>query len=294
MLPHFSKQELLTALKIRKGIIPVHIIDNGKKIIWIDMEEYHFYEGFLHKSLTIYTRLKNNLTYSFTTEIEVLRDNSILTDNIYPTGFIFHAGRCGSTLLSKVLSRSRENLVISEAHSQNFIWNYFTANGKKKLQINEDNKMIYKNLILAMGRHRLNLNRNYFIKFTSFNIRFFDFINSVFPDVKAIFLSRNIDEIMLSWKGVMPGWMDDSGLQKILNGNTKLDLKGNVAKFLEEAKCQPVNKISMIDYEFLKKENLIYILDKFNVNFNKTELHLMQSQFSFDSKKEFNTKLFKS
>ena len=46
----------------------------------------------------------------------------------------------------------------------------------------------YKNLVLMMGRKREPDQRAYFIKFTTYNVLFIEFIKKVFPDVPCIFL----------------------------------------------------------------------------------------------------------
>ena len=88
----------------------------------MDLDGYHCYEGFFHQSLVSYlSLLKANPPYRVRTPVNILSDVQI-PDAIHPTAFIFHAGRCGSTLLAKVLARSRANLVLSEVAAHNEVW----------------------------------------------------------------------------------------------------------------------------------------------------------------------------
>jgi len=47
-----------------------------------------------------------------------------------------------------------------------------------------------------------------------------------------------------------------------------------------------------VDHIAVTPENLPVILSYFNVSFDEAEFNLMKSQFSYDSKVEFNQKIF--
>jgi hypothetical protein len=292
---YLANEAFFDELKNRKGLIPISIDVDNQKIVWLDMEAYHFYEGFFHKSLDTYFSLKKFDVISFTTDLNILEDDRVLTDYIYPTGFIFHAGRCGSTLLAKTLARSRENLVISEASPLNQVLRVFTKNGEQTAAENDKSKHIYRNLLLAMSMRRVASHQYCFIKFTSYNIRFFNFIHSVFPDVPAIFLTRDAAKIVASFQKRAPGWLNDKNpnIFKTLSGSRETDAQMIVRDFLACAADQPVNVLKPIEYEMLKPENLSFILSCFNISPNETQVELMKSQFAFDSKVEFNKKPFK-
>jgi hypothetical protein len=288
MRAHLSQNELINALKDHQGLIPVGI--GSDRTLWMDLGEYHFYEGFFHRSLDVFHALKKGKVFSFTTDITVLEDQRILTEYIYPSGFIFHAGRCGSTVLAKVLARSTGNLVISEAGPHNLIWRSLGKNTGTVPEINEGNKAIYRNLVLAMARKRVKEHRNHFIKFTSYNIHFFDFIRAVFPEVPAIFLTR---DVVSSFAARPPAWLTqpDPYIRGILAGaGSTIGIKEAVEGFFEKAE----GKLPHMDYELLVPENLRDILAHFNLYPGEKELNLMRSQFLYDSKAEFNRKKFPS
>lgn len=295
-MEHLSNEDLLAELRRHKGLIPVSILVQEERVLWLDMEKYHFYEGFFHKTLDMFRALKKHAV-SFTSDASVLADERVLTEFIYPSGFIFHAGRCGSTMLAKALARSQENLVISEARPHNSVWKLLTHDGEQPLEMSERNKAIYRHLLLAMGRRRRAAHKRYFIKFSSFNIRFFDFIHSIFPDVPALFLKRDTEEILASWKkGQPPGWLEQHHPKalKMLTGSDTPDLRQIVDSFLQKAAEYPEPVLKPVDYALLKPEYLHDILGYLNYEPTASQLTLMQSQFSFDSKVEFNKKKFKA
>lgn len=294
MIPKLSNGELLVKLAAHKGLMPVAIIADGNEILWRDMENYHFYEGFFHRSLNTFMALKGGSIKQFVTDVSALKHKGIIGNSLYPTGFIFHAGRCGSTSLAKVLARSRQNLVISESGPLNRIWQSFTSTGDEAPLPSAENLEIYRSLILAQGRKRVKTHQRYFIKFTSFNILFFDFIRAAFPDVPCIFLTRPITEILNSWEKRPPGWLDTQSpwMMKLLAENTGAGLKEIIEGFFRVASGKDQALLKHTNYRDLTQEGLPGILAQFGVFPKADELALMASQFHFDSKTEFNKKVF--
>jgi len=284
-----ANEMFLRELKSGKRYIPVSITLQENKIKWLDFEQYHFYEGFFHKSINLFSALKKGQVDYAATDLDILLDDRVVEGCLYPRGFIFHAGRSGSTLLTKVLSRATENHVVSETEPLNSIWPSFA---ESTLADNEKRK-IFTNLLLALGRPA-EIHKNYFIKFTSFNILFFEFINTVFSDVPAIFMNRDIDDILKSFDKKLPGWLkpENGVLLKTIAGIDIDNPRAIVQCFLDEANKFPPEVLMPVEYKTLKAEMLPGILDHFNLKVNKNQLSLMQSQFLFDSKVEFNQKKF--
>lgn len=275
---YLENTSLLNELQQRSGLIPVGIDAEKQQLTWTDLGLYHCYEGFFRKSIQVYRSLKTNVT-SFTTRLDILEDDRIADDDyIYPTGFIFHAGHCGSTALAKSLARSRENLVLSEPAPLSQILTVFQTGGDL---LTDQNKRSYRNLVLAMCRRRVPTHRHAFIKFTSHNIHSFELIHSAFPDVPAIFLSRDMPEIVASFRRQPPGWLRDGD-----------DLEEKIKGFLAKANSISSGALKHIDHAAVTAENLPMILNYFKVNPHETELALMKSQFIYDAKVEFNRKKF--
>lgn len=276
---HLANNDLLNELRLRKGLIPVSIDPEKQTLTWADFGMYHFYEGFFRKSMNIYESLKADIML-FTTGLDILEDDRITSDFIYPSGFIFHAGHCRSTALSKSLARSRKNLVLSEATPLSQILPILNAGTEL---LTNKNKQIYRNLTLAMCRYRVPTHIRCFIKFTSHNIHSFDLIHSVFPTVPAIFLSRNSAEIVASFRRQLPAWFREGD-----------DLEEKVKGFLSKAESIPQGRLLQIDHLAVTAENLQQLLSSFNIHPDETELILMKSQFGYDSKVEFNRKVYPS
>ena len=300
--------QLLFELDRRSGLIPSAFDIGGRKLVWIDLETYHPYEGFLHRAIDRFAALKQSRRsptsiVEFVTDSAVLRDRRILADSIYPTGFIFHAGRCGSTLLTRILARDRRHLVIGEAAAHNQVWLELTNSGEVALTATEENKQVYKHLLLAMGRKRLPGYEAHFIKFTSFNILFFNFISSVFPDVPAIFLYRKPLDILASYAKAPPGWFaSNQETLRLLLAKTTLDGReagdpfgspaNAVTAFFTAGLRAGESGARYLNYPELKPANLPAILRALNVSITMNQLTTMQSQFRFDSKVDHRATAF--
>jgi hypothetical protein len=295
-----TNEELLTELRRRPGLIPVDIDTRTNLLEWLELGTYHPYEAFFHRGIERYEQLKQLRGTSpsqlrFVSDISVLNDGQIVTESIYPSGFIFHAGRCGSTLLARILARDRRHLVISESAAHNQVWLFLTNNGKMNLTATEENKTVYRNLVLAMSRRRLPSHQAHFIKFTSFNVLFFDFIRTVFPDVPAVFIYRRPADVLASYTARPPGWFGSNhqALRRLLAK------AGAEQCAQEDAFTSPADVVSAffaaglragesgaryLNYDELTSSNLPAILKVLNLSPTVEQLTAMQSQFRFDSK----------
>ena len=298
---HVSKAELIAALYEHPGLIPLRI--HHKTLKWIDLERYHIYEGFFHKAVDRFTALKQSVgngtsVFRLLSDLTVLADRDILVQASEPTGFIFHCGRSGSTLLTKVLARDRGHLVIGEAAAHNQLLLALTDNGRTALQATNEQRTIYRNLLLLMGRKRLPNYNRYFVKFTSFNILFFDFVRGVFPGVPAIFLYREPAQILASFERSPPSWFDrnDDALQRMLTMRAKaksgsLALEEFLGDFFQ-AGLTITDGVSLLDYQDLRSQNLPEILKALKVESTAAQVAIMQTQFQYDAKEENRSQPF--
>jgi len=289
-IEHLSTSSFLTEYHNRAGLIPVNIQPAAGMITWMDVEKYHFFEGFFQRSINTFQAIKRGEAITFTTDFDVLDSDIFENGALHPDGFIFHAGRCRSTLLVKALARLQQHLVLSEPAPLNQFWQVITDNGTKPLVQNTSNQNRYRNLLLAMGRRRSEAETHFFIKLTSFNIRFFGFINAVFPGTPAIVLMRDADAIITSFEKKVPEWLvpDNHDVSKLLLGNACPDLKEVVKTFLDEAASHPPEQLKHFNYDNVSPEGLELILKHLNINAAEKQLDLMKREFLFDSKTDVN------
>ena len=70
---------------------------------------------FSTRRLSLCLRRPFNLVFRRQTPVEALEELYEAEPGIYPTGFIFHMSRCGSTLVSQMLAALPADIVVSEA-----------------------------------------------------------------------------------------------------------------------------------------------------------------------------------
>jgi len=273
---HLSVNELAARLVDRPGLIPTAIDALRKRTLWVDWNGYHCYEGFFNDSLAMYTTLLGGKPSAFSSPLDSLLSPAVISairnSCMEPTGFIFHAGRCGSTLIVKALGRCRKNLVFGEAAPHNQIWQ---AIGDTDPAIET-----YRNLLILMGRKRLPSHTAHIVKFTSFNIVQYPFIREAFPRVPAVFLFREPGGILQSCRRTAPAWLGrDLGI-----GKTWDTVESAIEDFFLAALAVDEPGFHCLDYQDLSAGILPAILRLFHLDPAPAELQLMKAEFASDAK----------
>jgi len=274
---YFSQQELEHELAVREGLIPANIDPAQSRIQWVDLEQYHCYRGLFQDSLNFWAALRGSNPDSFTSSLDVLDSLRIPPKSLAPTGFIFHAARCGSTLLAQVLARSRENMVFAEASPHNQIWR--RADRSTTAGAGSE-AAAYRKLFLAMGRRRLPSYLSHIVKFTSFNILKFREIRDAFPGVPALFLFREPGAMLDSYRRASPSWMG----RELWIGRTLATPETAIEAFFREALAIRDPDFRCLDYALLTPESMPSILTFLHLNPSPQELRLMSEAFLWDAK----------
>jgi hypothetical protein len=261
----------------RPGLIPVRLYPVLRTALWMDLNGYHFYEGSFRRSLETYTAIRAGAPHPSepwrcTSSLDFLSSAPPTTDRIDPTGFIFHAGRCGSTLLAKVLARCREHLVFGEGGPHNQIWPIISGG-------TDPAHLLFRNLLLHTGRRRLPYYRAHIVKFTSFNVVQLEIIRAAFPEVPALFLFRHPAQILASYRRMPPAWMgNDTGIGKIWPS-----AEAALGDFFQAALRAGPN-LQCLDYADLTPATVPSILRFFHLEPSSADLELMRAEFGWDAK----------
>jgi len=168
----------------------------GLEIDWCHLGEARFTEPFFDQTIIRRRTLRQQRTSSAT----VLDQLQTMQPGVRPTGFIFHASRCGSTLVARMLGSLPCNLVLSEPAVLNTA---ITATRPHSgvhadLTIGEHAQLV-RNLISAMAQPRHGDERHCFIKFAATAIRDLPVIQHAFPDIPWVYIYREPLEIMASY-----------------------------------------------------------------------------------------------
>ena len=257
----------------RPGLIPVSIDPLSGQLIWEDLQRFHCYEGFFHQSLDMFRILSKTPPFRISSKFDADTLKLAQQDSLVPAGFIFHAGRCGTTLLVRALARSRSNLVFSEAAPHNQFWDLFPDDVTPDMHL-------FRNLVIGMGRRRIDSYRAHIIKFTSHQILHFRLIRAAFPEVPALFLFRAPDAIARSFVLNPPRWIRPANDP----GEFRKSLEVQLEQFFKTAAELDDNSLRFLDHSQLIPEVLPSILNFFNLHPVAEELAAMTGEFSWDSK----------
>jgi hypothetical protein len=185
----------------RPGGLPVsaEIRDGRLHATWID-DDGPLVEPFFEE--TVRRRMRRPLTRF------LRRESAVEADGPRPAGFVFHLSRCGSTLVSAMLTAAGYR-VIREAPPIDAM--LATGNARWVRQV-----------VTAFGN-----GQPYIIKLDSWHMRRLDLIREAFPDTPWIFLFRDPVEVMASHarspgKQALPGAIDPAALGMSLDDATGL------------------------------------------------------------------------
>jgi hypothetical protein len=119
-----------------------------------------------------------------------------------PDGLIFHASRCGSTLLARLLRQMPGCVVVAEPNIVN------TLLLADRATLDDDAKVRLLRLVIrALARRRLGDERHYVVKLSSWNIRKYALFARAFPRCPALWLQRRPAEVLRSLLARSPAWL---------------------------------------------------------------------------------------
>lgn len=294
--PFLQPGELAHELEARPGLIPISVDVRQQLLLWMDLECFHFYEGFFHQGLAMFQALRRT-PVNFVSGLEALDEP--VPGGLMPTGFIFHTGRCGSTLLTRILARSRSHVVLGEAAPHNQYWDTLESPWPPAATAVAIRR--YRNLVMAMGRRRLPTHSKHFVKFTSWNILALPFIRKAFPVVPVLFLHRDPVETLVSMLANPPGWLADPHTRARVVGvdaaaaaslNGLAAAQRGLARMTEAALESGGNRVRFLDYTQLTVTNLPVVLELFHAQPTNGELMEMQALFEYSAKPPGAPQLF--
>jgi hypothetical protein len=170
-------------------VLNTHIQDAN--LVWLNLNGLRLTAPWLFGE---YQRAKQ----AAVTNVDFLTQIQRTSNSIAPTGFIFHVGKCGSTLLKNMLARIPENLALGEPEVVNQIL-YARDVSLRATWL--------QGAVNAMGQAYTGLEKHYFIKFASICVPRMGLIRQIFPDVPAVFLYRDPVEVIHSVLDGNVWWM---------------------------------------------------------------------------------------
>lgn len=180
-----------------EGWVPARFFwREGKPMVdWCYLGRQRFEAAFFEQTIGKCMARPFNLLFRQQTPIKVLEEWHQMRPGIKPSGFVFHMSRCGSTLVSQMLTAIPANVVISEARPIDA-----SLRAQTSAPDVTDNQRInwLRWIVSALGQRRLGGEQHFFVKFDAWNTIDLPLIHRAFPDVPWIFLYRDPVEVLVS------------------------------------------------------------------------------------------------
>ena len=248
--------------------------------------EAAFFEHTIGKCLT----RPFNLLFRRQTPIEVLEEWHQVRPGLKPTGFVFHMSRCGSTLVSQMLTAIPTNVVISEARPIDA-----TLRAQFNSRATTDDQRItwLRWMASALGQRWRGEEQHFFIKFDAWNTLELPLIRRAFPDVPWIFLYRDPVEVLVSHMNnrgahMIPGVLTPSLFGMDLQTAFSLRPEDYCAKVLASICTAAFQHFGdggrLVSYPELPEVVSEYLLKFFSLNYSEDEIARLHAATKRDAK----------
>ncbi|HVA63874.1 MAG TPA: hypothetical protein VNF74_09135 [Terriglobales bacterium] len=116
MKPSFIYRALEEVILSRHILFDIEVSESGEQVVrWLRASGAEFWEPFFQMTVNRVVEKAQRRMFLKTGSDALFRQSS-RRRCLYPSGFIFHIGRCGSTLLSNMIGATSRHFVLSEPH----------------------------------------------------------------------------------------------------------------------------------------------------------------------------------
>lgn len=278
-----------------RGWLPVRSFFRGDDLLidWAYFGEQKLREPFFRDSVAIAMRLPFNQAFRRETSADEMVSWAATHPGVTPTAFIFHASRCGSTLMSQMLAALPSHIVISEPPMLDSILraHYFVAGLTEELQI-----AYVRALVIALAQPRTGESA-FVIKLDAWDIFELPQLRKAFPDTPWIFLYRDPLEIAVSQvrqRGayMVPGIIGPAQFLIDPNEAALMHEEEYIARVLGQILAQAVKMLTHADglavnYNQLPVAMWSGLVTLFGVNDIPASCEIMQQAAKWDAKNPY-------
>ena len=179
-----------------KDWIPYKLFQEGGTDLcrWLYLGNKKFTDPFFEDTIGKSKSLpENSQRIKCVSSAEVLPEWAQQMETAAPTAFIFHISRCGSTLVSQLLSQQPSNIVLSEVPFFDDLLRWGYKHNKMEVA-----SPLLKAAISMYGAKRMDTSSHLFIKTDSWHIHFYKELRKLYPTTPFILLYRQPDEVIHS------------------------------------------------------------------------------------------------
>ncbi|WP_044871591.1 sulfotransferase [Pseudomonas sp. LFM046] len=210
--------------------------DGEWRLDWCWFGEQQLTRPFFRDDVDLVLRLPFNQAFRRETRLDALLDWQAASPGVAPGAFIYHASRCGSTLMAQMLAGLERNIVLSEPPPlDSLLRAHFLDPAVQDLQPHW-----IRALLSAYGQRRLGNEARLLIKLDAWNVFEAPLLHALYPDTPRIFLYRDPLEIVVSQ-------LRQPGMHRVpgLLGPSALDFAGTDAQAMAplEFTCRLIGRI---------------------------------------------------
>jgi hypothetical protein len=179
-----------------RGWLPIRVWlrDGEWRVDWCWFGEQRLTQPFYRDEVDLALRLPFNQAFRRDTPLAVLLDWQAASPGLSPSVFIFHASRCGSTLLAQMLARLDSHIVLSEPPPLDQLLRAHYAGSLA----GAGQQAAIGAMLSALGQRRDAQVARLVIKLDAWNIYELPLLRRCFPDTPWLFLYRDPLEIAAS------------------------------------------------------------------------------------------------
>jgi len=232
------------------------------RVRWIDLRGAALDQPFFSASVSAFIRDHDDPEMLETGEGALL-DGMNEARTVQPAAFIFHVSRCGSTIVSNLMQRLPDTVVISEAQPVSAaLWSYGGDQLPPRLR---PWKKMQPKLLEALVWHYGKTGNKLIVKFNSWNVRLLPMIREIWPSTPVLLIYRDPVEVLASLIKTPPQWaafFSDPGSWPLMTGRKKPS--GSLPEFYANAlrqwfsiACRNAAGLILLDYADINPENLL-------------------------------------
>lgn len=170
--------------------------DDGLLCNWLNLSDKKIEEPFFDDTILKCRAMPQNAKpYKCFSSLSVLPSWSSTFDTVHPTAFIFHISRCGSTLVSQLLSIDGQNIVLPEVPFFDELLRLEYQ--QPDISIEQGDEWLQA-AVQLYGQKRNGTEKNLFIKTDCWHIFFYERLRKLYPAVPFILLYRSPEEVLYS------------------------------------------------------------------------------------------------
>ncbi|MDH0897657.1 MULTISPECIES: sulfotransferase family protein [unclassified Pseudomonas] len=178
------------------GWLPIRIWrpDREWRVDWCWFGEQRLTRPFFRDDVDQALRLPFNQAFRRETGLQALLDWQAASPGLSPGAFIFHASRCGSTLMARMLAGLERNVVLSEPPPLD---NLLRAH-RTDPDIAPHQPALVAALLSAFGQRRRGDEQRLLVKLDAWNVFEAPLLQQLYPETPRLFLYRDPLEIAVS------------------------------------------------------------------------------------------------